>query len=1519
MAKFNQLDYFAKRTLPDYFIEEGSKLVPFLQYFVDWIQKENNPAYIISTLTDDTDIDAITDDFLIYLQNEVISDFPTSISSDLRKFLKNVLFLYRSKGSIASYQYFFRTLFDSYVKITYPKDYILKCSDGVWNNDYYIEFDTSAFPSNFQFSTLVGYKITGMTSGATAFISGIDFREAHSEEDEEPEEEENNENQSLLLSASNNVLWLRIYNPIGSFRRGEQIHIKKEFTLEELDDYYTTLTFIEKGEGTWEGTRGFLDESNMLLQDSYFYQDFSYVLSSQQPYNDYYEIIKKLLHPAGMKFFGEFQLYEPGGNILVLPAIDLVWHHIVICMLIEMPMEDIATYCGEDYHEIIDRMFINIQSHIQYPFVLDYMYQNPEHQMFPTYLSEETILENFAKKYSNRDCCMVFEKGTGLLIDPDLINFSDLTIADETFDGDITIVTVGEVTNLMEKHTLDSNARAYFDERWKYPNDIHTMFFVDGEKIHIDHDDVSYSGTAERWQVQFPIAYAGKEFTVYSPKIEKKHIEVEVNDFHSGEEFQYYYINTYGINNPEDIVGYEIHASASIFSYVYGIIYSYEGVKDGRDVYVIKFNIDSSLNPEGYVPPSEPEPPFRAGVYYQIIEPRTETNHDWDRIHYNLEIPSKVINIIEYETAGEFSDVMVFNNQKLVEPHEYRIYEGAIHLLTERYGNFDIYEIDGHVRDEQVFNPDNGEYPIFNHAMQKVCTDIPRYFEDHHTELQIVSDIQAILWKYRSVNNNWNDKIGLKTNELLPPSLRYNPASPYSQYLELLKWMKILNVEDETGTKEAVMRVALAYFLQTPYGIWNWDDENAKYYTLPSKLGEVDNTEGILVRYYDGAFWARIVYQDIGSNYTGLFPSKNDAYNYSNASGTVFSRLAVIRDHEEYFQNKEGKYEFLMMCDDERGPIDGSGTLYSRWIQEVNPCHTMYSNINVDAAKTYTVDGYELVSSAGTSYPYGLSLSTASQALLDGQPKHSNWNGAIGLVSKYQSGIPSLVSNARVSQLWVRVDNTKFANLLFSFTMKHIEYLNLILNTEVNTPSLEDLLRETIFNVFYRFINSVKTDSEWFDQNEFSIEPKVIVNPLMIKLWLDELEFKHLSHYTLIFKNYNNDMDTIRDIFERTISHYTIELLTTGFLNSVNSYRCDESRNSVTTYCETFNPVILEDYYNHPWTWDMSMFDRDYKVYFHSLLSNRDSTMVFDANRLLINPDVINWSMQQFSEPQEAGTVYFARFTPDIFTTETPIDENLKITYPSDMYIKTNFFMYLDGKIVPEEFFDNDHERHNAFEFDSEAQFRQWNASYISETYNIENCMEFTIPLDFLNRIALTNTLNKLREKDLFVVINGKPIRHLNYHIGKIYLDDYYTGRMTIYVAVSYIDRYNTRSYTLLENAPNFHETIGYPSDLVGKTIIQFGYNAVLENETDGIIQNAYYITLPNAPDNLTYKNILFFDNRQFRFVEEWMYDKVNKRIIFREPTTSYYRVYYSTDITVGRGITDGTEFIIEKRPLNYF
>jgi len=55
--------------------------------------------------------------------------------------------------------------------------------------------------------------------------------------------------------------------------------------------------------GEWRGTRGLIDNNNRI-QDSYFYQEFSYAIKSRRTLDKYKDIAKKVIHPAGIALFG---------------------------------------------------------------------------------------------------------------------------------------------------------------------------------------------------------------------------------------------------------------------------------------------------------------------------------------------------------------------------------------------------------------------------------------------------------------------------------------------------------------------------------------------------------------------------------------------------------------------------------------------------------------------------------------------------------------------------------------------------------------------------------------------------------------------------------------------------------------------------------------------------------------------------------------------------------------------------------------------------------------------------------------------------------------------------------------------------------------------------------------------------------------------------------------------------------------------------------------------------------------
>ena len=68
-----------------------------------------------------------------------------------------------------------------------------------------------------------------------------------------------------------------------------------------------TLGALAKYPGYYINNDGFLDDA-IYIQDSKFYQSFSYVIKIDQTLESYKTIIKNLIHPSGMQIFGEYDI-----------------------------------------------------------------------------------------------------------------------------------------------------------------------------------------------------------------------------------------------------------------------------------------------------------------------------------------------------------------------------------------------------------------------------------------------------------------------------------------------------------------------------------------------------------------------------------------------------------------------------------------------------------------------------------------------------------------------------------------------------------------------------------------------------------------------------------------------------------------------------------------------------------------------------------------------------------------------------------------------------------------------------------------------------------------------------------------------------------------------------------------------------------------------------------------------------------------------------------------------------------
>ena len=94
-----------------------------------------NPIQNIQQLLDYADVDKTINRFLINFRNAFLTSVPDKIHDSLerRNLTKNIKSLYQAKGTKRASEIFFKLLFNETAEIRYPKDEMLRVSDGKWD------------------------------------------------------------------------------------------------------------------------------------------------------------------------------------------------------------------------------------------------------------------------------------------------------------------------------------------------------------------------------------------------------------------------------------------------------------------------------------------------------------------------------------------------------------------------------------------------------------------------------------------------------------------------------------------------------------------------------------------------------------------------------------------------------------------------------------------------------------------------------------------------------------------------------------------------------------------------------------------------------------------------------------------------------------------------------------------------------------------------------------------------------------------------------------------------------------------------------------------------------------------------------------------------------------------------------------------------------------------------------------------------------------------------------------------
>src|SRR6056300_1740589 len=135
-----------------------------------------NPVTNIQELLNFRDPDKVISNFLTKFRNEFLNTLPENLNSSVNKrnLIKNVRSLYRAKGTNRGHELFFKLLFNEDSETIYPREQMLRASDGQWDTQLIMRaIQSTAQSLTGDTADLVGRTITGETSGATAIIENV--------------------------------------------------------------------------------------------------------------------------------------------------------------------------------------------------------------------------------------------------------------------------------------------------------------------------------------------------------------------------------------------------------------------------------------------------------------------------------------------------------------------------------------------------------------------------------------------------------------------------------------------------------------------------------------------------------------------------------------------------------------------------------------------------------------------------------------------------------------------------------------------------------------------------------------------------------------------------------------------------------------------------------------------------------------------------------------------------------------------------------------------------------------------------------------------------------------------------------------------------------------------------------------------------------------------------------------------------------------------------------------------------
>lgn len=164
--------FFIENQFPSIYRENGRELIELVKAYYEFLEQHDaQSVYNIRRIYDYRNIDSTLERMLVFFKNKFLNGL--FFEDDVRFIVKNILDLYRRKGSKEGIELFFKLFFDSEVEIYFPSQDMFKPSTSLWKTGSFIQmYSTTDFSV---FLQSINKKIYGDKSNAEAFVDSVYF------------------------------------------------------------------------------------------------------------------------------------------------------------------------------------------------------------------------------------------------------------------------------------------------------------------------------------------------------------------------------------------------------------------------------------------------------------------------------------------------------------------------------------------------------------------------------------------------------------------------------------------------------------------------------------------------------------------------------------------------------------------------------------------------------------------------------------------------------------------------------------------------------------------------------------------------------------------------------------------------------------------------------------------------------------------------------------------------------------------------------------------------------------------------------------------------------------------------------------------------------------------------------------------------------------------------------------------------------------------------------------------------